>query len=65
MTKNNDKNLNININRFKEKKMSIPIENQKTAAYYDIKGLKPESRVPIPTLEGVVRAKEWVEQNQK
>lgn len=65
MTKNNDKNLSININKFKEKKMSIPIENQTTAAYYDIKGLKPESRVPIPTLEGVMKAKEWVEQNQK
>ena len=38
---------NININNIKEKKMSIPIENQSTAAYYDIKGLKPESRVPI------------------
>jgi hypothetical protein len=56
---------NININNIKEKKMSIPIENQSTAAYYDIKGLKPESRVPIPTLEGVVKAKEWVEENQK
>lgn len=45
--------------------MSIPIENQKTAAYYDIKGLKPQSKVPIPTLEGVLRAKEWVDENEK
>ena len=52
-------------NKFKQKKLSIPIENQRTAAYYDIKGLASESRVPIPTLEGVVRAKEWVEENQK
>ena len=52
-------------NNIKEKNMSIPIENQKTAAYFDIKGLKPESKVPIPTLEGVVKAKEWVDENQK
>jgi len=56
---------NIRINNFKERNMSIPIENQKTAAYYDIKGLKPQSRVPIPTLTGVIRAKEWVDENEK
>ncbi len=55
----------IRINNFKERNMSIPIENQKTAAYYDIKGLKPQSKVPIPTLEGVLRAKEWVDENEK
>lgn len=49
----------------KEKNMAKPIENQRYAAYYDIKGLQSESRVPIPTLEGVIRAKEWVEENQK
>lgn len=65
MIKNNDKDLNVNINEFKEKNMSIPIENQKTIAYYDLKGLNPESRVPIPTLNGVIKAKEWVEENQK
>lgn len=56
---------NIRINNFKEGNMSIPIENQKTAAYYDIKGLKPQSKVPIPTLTGVIKAKEWVDENQK
>ncbi len=52
-------------NRFKEKKVSIPIENQNTAAYYNIKGLTPVARVPIPTLSGVRDAKEWVDENKK
>jgi len=52
-------------NKYKQKKLSIPIEEQRYAAYYDIETLQPESQVPIPTLEGVVRAKEWVEENQK
>lgn len=52
-------------NKFKQQNLSKPIENQKHAAYYDIKNLQPESKVPIPTLEGVVRAREWVEENQK
>jgi len=42
--------------------MYVPIEENRYAAYYDIEKLQPESRVPIPTLEGVVRAKEWVEE---
>lgn len=52
-------------NQYKQKRMYIPIEENRYAAYYDIEKLQPESRVPIPTLEGVVRAKEWVEENQK
>jgi len=52
-------------NRFKEKKVSIPIENQNTAAYYNIKGLTPIAKVPIPTLSGVRDAKEWVDENRK
>ena len=52
-------------NKFKQKNISIPIESQRYAAYYNIKGLVHDSKVPIPTLEGVVRAKEWVEENQK
>lgn len=45
--------------------MGIPIEQHRYAAHNDIEKLQPESRVPIPTLEGVIRAKEWVEENQK
>lgn len=62
MSNNNKKNKN---NKYKEKKMSIPIEENRYAAYYEMKELQPESRVLIPTLEGVIRAKEWVEENQK
>lgn len=56
---------NITDNKYKQKKMGIPIEENRYAAFNEIKELQPESRVPIPTLEGVVRAKEWVEENQK
>lgn len=58
----NKKNID---NKYKQKKMSIPIEENRYAAFNEIKELQPESNVPIPTLEGVVRAKEWVEENQK
>ncbi|GEM_PF-617770 len=58
----NKKNVD---NKFKEKKMSVPIEENRYAAYYDTEKLQPETNVIIPTLEGVVRAKEWVEENQK
>lgn len=60
----NNKNKKTN-NKVKQKNMSIPIEEQRYAAYYEIGELQPKSRVLIPTLEGVVRAKEWVEENQK
>lgn len=62
MAKNNNKKVD---NKYKQKKMSIPIEENRYAAYYDMEELQPESRVLIPTLEGVIRAKEWVEENQK
>ncbi len=52
-------------NKYKQKSMGIPIEQHRYAAHNDIEKLQPESRVPIPTLEGVIRAKEWVEENQK
>lgn len=62
MAKNNNKKVD---NKYKQKKISIPIEENRYAAYYDMEELQPESRVLIPTLEGVIRAKEWVEENQK
>jgi hypothetical protein len=52
-------------NKYKQKKMSIPIEENRYVAYYDTEELQPETNVIIPTLEGVKRAKEWVEENQK
>lgn len=55
----------LNREQNSKKKKAIPIEDNRYAAYYDIEMLQPESRVVIPTLEGVVKAKEWVEENQK
>jgi len=52
-------------NKSRRSRFSVSIENQKHAAYYDIEELQPDSKVPIPTLEGVIRAKEWIEENQK
>jgi len=52
-------------NRFKEKRMETPIENQRTASWANIEKLKNESRVPIPTKFEVENAKGWVDENQK
>lgn len=52
-------------NRFKEQNLGIPIENHQTAAWANIKKVKRVSRVPIPSLENVEYAKEYVEINKK
>jgi len=52
-------------NKFKEKNMATPIENQETAAWANIADMKPVSRVPIPDYVQVKNAKEWVDTNQK
>lgn len=51
-------------NKSKEKFMANPIERHDTAAWRaDIKELKAESKVAIPTEEAVYQAKEWVDTN--
>ena len=52
-------------NRFKERNMSVPIENHKTAAWANIEKMKRVSRVSIPNIIEVEHAKEHVERNQK
>ncbi|MDI9475645.1 MAG: CDIF630_02480 family spore surface protein [Natronincolaceae bacterium] len=52
-------------NKFKQKNMAVPIENHKTAAWSDIKDLKRESKVFVPSELEVRNAKEWVDTNQK
>ncbi|SHK20961.1 protein of unknown function [Geosporobacter subterraneus DSM 17957] len=52
-------------NRFKEKNLAIPIENQRTAAWSNVEKMKEESRVPIPSDVQVKNAKEYVDTNQK
>jgi len=42
-----------------------PKENQYTAAWADIKRVKPGSQVTIPDDYQVIEAKEWVEINKK
>jgi len=52
-------------NKSKEKSMKTPIENHRTAAWANINETKPVSKVPIPSLNGVENAKEYVDANEK
>ncbi|WP_129598037.1 CDIF630_02480 family spore surface protein [Anaerophilus nitritogenes] len=52
-------------NKYKEKNLSKPIENHKTAPLANIEDLKPESLVPIPNKIEVENAKDWVDINEK
>ena len=52
-------------NKYKEKNMATPIENNKTAAWANIEDLKEESNVSVPHLLDVEYAKEFVEMNEK
>ena len=48
-------------NRSKEKSLETPIERHETAAWRaHIESTKPESKVPIPSEESVIEAREWV-----
>jgi len=52
-------------NKYKEKHMSVPIENHDTAAWANASGLKPVSKVNIPDEVQVKNAKEYVDSNEK
>ncbi|NLY70607.1 MAG: DUF3787 domain-containing protein [Clostridiales bacterium] len=47
------------------KKKNKPIENHKTAAWAEIDKTKPVSNVTIPSIEEVIDAKEYVNENEK
>ncbi|MEL7657682.1 uncharacterized protein DUF3787 [Desulfitobacterium sp. LBE] len=54
----------MNENKSKEKFMANPVERHDTAAWRaDIKELKAESKVAIPTEDSVAEAKDWVDTN--
>lgn len=42
-----------------------PYKKEEHAAWADIDKLKPHSKVGIPSMEGVVNAKEWVDNGSK
>ncbi|HHY10327.1 MAG TPA: DUF3787 domain-containing protein [Firmicutes bacterium] len=42
-----------------------PIEKHSTAAWANVAGEKPVSKVPLPNVLDVELAREWVNQNQK
>ncbi|AFS78620.1 hypothetical protein Curi_c16120 [Gottschalkia acidurici 9a] len=63
MTKDNVKNNTCNyVNR---KKNNSQIESHETAAWAEIEKQETEAKVPVPSLENVEEAKEWVEENKK
>lgn len=59
---------NLNKNSCKDasrKKDNLPIENHKNAAWAGIHKQSSEGKVPVPSIENVEEAKEWVEENKK
>ncbi len=52
------KSLNENV-------LNMVIENHKTASWANIETMKQQSNVPIPSVDEVLNAKEYVEVNQK
>lgn len=59
------KEQNFEKERMKVKINKIPVSDNQTAAWADIEEIEPISRVPKPSLDSVIKAKEWVEENQK
>lgn len=57
--------ISMKENNHKERNMSVPIENHKTAAWANIENVKKNSRVPLPSVFEVENAKEWVDTNEK
>lgn len=52
-------------NKYKEKYLAQPIENQSTAAWANQSQFKAVSRVNIPDDEQVENARDYVNENQK
>ncbi|MFU0825001.1 CDIF630_02480 family spore surface protein [Clostridium sp.] len=52
-------------NKYKEQSMSTPIECHETAAWANIKDMKPVSQVTQPSEFEIWEAKDWVEENEK
>ena len=65
MSKNNDKKNNDCENSSKREKEHTPVENQHAAAWAGIEKQKSEGKVPIPSIDNVEDAKDWVDQNKK
>lgn len=52
-------------NRYKEKRLEMPIEKNDSAAWANTNEMKPVSKVNIPDEVQVRNAKEYVDTNQK
>lgn len=52
-------------NNIKNNKVSRPVERHITAAWAGVEQQKPDSCVPIPPMDGVIEAKDYVDTNQK
>lgn len=47
------------------KKDNLPVENHVNAAWAEIHRQDSEGKVPIPSIENVEEAKDWVDENKK
>lgn len=47
------------------KKDHKPVESNTTAAWAEIERQESEGKVPVPSIDNVEEAKEWVEENKK
>jgi hypothetical protein len=52
-------------NNTTDKRVARPVERHLTAAWAGIEKQKPGSNVTIPSMDGVIEAKEYVDSNQK
>ncbi|HHT90785.1 MAG: DUF3787 domain-containing protein [Bacillota bacterium] len=43
----------------------VPIEEHSTAAWANVEHQKPVSKVPVPSIDNVEWAREWVNKNRK
>lgn len=50
---------------YKQRHMDTPVEKHETAPLDNIDGLKPVSKVNLPSEESVDYAKGWVDMNEK
>lgn len=64
MIENNDK-VKDSCEIVGKKKNNLPVESHKNAAWAEIYRQDSEGKVPVPSIENVEEAKEWVDENKK
>lgn len=65
MAKENDKKKAATCNFEDREKEHESVESNATAAWAEIDRQESEGKVPVPSVDNVEEAKEWVEENKK